>query len=60
MGDEAYYFEPHPEFNAEEVNKLKQKVDESEKNAVNYIIAIIAAFAATGIIYGVLYLFGIY
>ena len=60
MGDEVYYFEPQQELKAEEVNKLKQKVDESEKNAVNYIIAIIAAFAATGIIYGVLYLFGIY
>ena len=60
MGDEVYYFEPQQELKAEEVNKLKQKVDEAEKNAVNYIIAIIAAFAATGIIYGVLYLFRIY
>lgn len=60
MGDEVYYFEPQQELKAEEVNKLKQKVDEAEKNAVNYIIAIIATFAATGIIYGVLYLFGIY
>ncbi len=60
MGDEVYYFEPQQELKAEEVNKLKQKVDEAEKNAVNYIIAIIAAFVATGIIYGVLDLFGIY
>ena len=60
MGDEVYYFEPQQELKAEEANKLKQKVDEAEKNAVNYIIAIIAAFAATGIMYGVLYLFGIH
>ena len=60
MGDEVYYFEPQQELKAEEANMLKQKVEEAEKNAVNYIIAIIAAFAATGIIYGVLYLFGIY
>ena len=60
MGDEVYYFEPQQELKAEEVNKLKQKVDEAEKNAVNYIIAIIAAFAATGMLYGVLDLLGIY
>ena len=40
--------------------RVKSWRSKSEKNAVNYIIAIIAAFAATGIIYGVLYLFGIY
>jgi len=55
MGDEAYYFEPHPEFNAEKVKRLKQEVDEARKNAVYYLIAVIA----TGLLYSALHYIGI-
>jgi hypothetical protein len=55
MGDEAYYFEPHPEFNAEKVKRLKQEVDEARKDAVHYLIAVIA----TGLLYSALHYIGI-
>ena len=55
MGDEAYYFEPNPEFNTEKVKRLKQEVDEARKNAVYYLIAVIA----TGLLYSALHYIGI-
>ena len=59
MGDEVFYYAPHPESKAEEQERLRQKVEEERKIVVQYILAILCAFATTGIVYGAMHYFGI-
>ena len=59
MGDEVFYYAPHPESEAEQAAKLKQKVEESRSITVFYTLAILAAFITTGLLYWVMHYFKI-